>query len=151
MRKILILVTLSLILCSTGMPGAAYGDQTAGSAQPPPAIFFKMGLTGISGDSQYLYVMAGGKIIEYQLSNMTLLLSVDLPDPAPPSQAVTPPKASGSGQLPPPHHHPPYGLWAGNGSLYVLEGPFVYIYSVPGLTLQSTVQLPAPVLPQAGQ
>jgi hypothetical protein len=44
---------------------------------------------------------------------------------------------------------PPHGLWAGNGVLYVLAGHVVCIYSVPDLSLQKTVQLPKPELPQA--
>lgn len=152
MRKTLILVILSLTLCSFGMPRAACAQVTTGGSA---GGFFvcRFAPSGISGDAQYLYVMAGGKLLEYQLSDMTLLLSVDLPDPGSPPQGVAPPpSASGSGQLPPPPPPPlPQGLWAGNGSLYVLRGPFVYVYSVPSLALQSSVQLPKPALPQTGQ
>jgi hypothetical protein len=142
-KKTLILVILGLTLCSFGMPRAAHAQFTTGGAAGGFFVF-RFAPTGISGDQQYLYVMAGGKILEYQLSDMTLLLSVDLPDPGAPPQVTTTPNASGSGQPPPPPPPLPHGLWAGNGSLYVLAGPFVYIYSVPNLALQSTVQLPKP-------
>ncbi|MGA2404601.1 MAG: hypothetical protein ABSG91_23335 [Syntrophobacteraceae bacterium] len=125
--------------------------QQAGDAQPPPAVFFKLGLTGISGDQQYLYVMAGGEILQYEVAGMTLQRSVDLPDIAPPQCA--PPKAPDPGKFPPhpPMGGPPHGLWAGNGYLYVLGGPVIWIYSVPDLTLQKTVELPKPQLPQVGK
>ncbi|MGO9312990.1 MAG: hypothetical protein ACLQBD_00425 [Syntrophobacteraceae bacterium] len=147
MSKILIPVILCLALCS--IAGVANPQQSS-DVQPPPAVFSKLGLAGISGDQQYLYVMAGGKIREYQLTDMTLLRSVDLPDIAPPQGA--PPKPPATGKFPPhpPMGGPPHGLWAGNGVLYVLAGPGVCIYSVPDLSLQKTVQLPKPELPQAG-
>ena len=147
MSKILILVILCLTLCS--IAGVAYPQQTS-DVQPPPAIFFKLGLTGISADQQYVYVMAGGKILQYEITKMTLLRSVDLPDIAPPQGA--PPKLPGPGKFPPgpPMGGPPHGLWAGNGVLYVLAGPVVCIYSVPDLSLQKTLQLPKPELPQVG-
>jgi hypothetical protein len=145
--KILILVILCLTLCL--ISGEAYPQQ-ASDVQPPPATFFKLGLTGIAADQQYLYVMAGGKILQYKITEMTLLRSVDLPDIAPPQ--CTPSKPPDPGKFPPhpPMGGPPHGLWAGNGSLYVLMGPVVCTYSVPDLILQKTVQLPKPELPQVG-
>jgi hypothetical protein len=145
-NKILILVILCVALCS--IAGVAIPQQT-GDVQPPPAVFAKLGLTGISADQQYLYVMAGGKILQYKISDMTLLRSVDLPDIAPPQGP--PPKPADPGKFPPhpPMGGPPHGLWAGNGVLYVLAGPVVCIYSVPDLSLQKTVQLPKPELPLA--
>ncbi len=152
MKKTLILVILSLTLCSISTPLAAYAQQTTDGIQPPAGAFafVRFGPTGISGDQQYLYVMAGGKILEYQLTDMTLLRSAALPDPGPPGQISTSSTATGSGKFPPPPPPMPHGLWAGNGSLYVLQGPSVYTYSVPDLTLQNTVQLPKPELPQTG-
>ena len=145
MRKISISVILCLALCSIAV--AAYGQQTAGDTAGA-FLIVRFSPTGVSGDQQYLYVMAGGKILEYQLTDMTLLRSVDLPDPGPPTGA--PPKQPDSGKFPPPPPIP-HGVWAGNGSLYVLAGPFVYTYSVPDLSLQNTVQLPKPELPQAAK
>ena len=125
-------------------------DHRRHTATAGAFAFVRFGPTGISGDQQYLYVMAGGKILEYQLTDMTLLRSVALPDPGPPGQISTSSTATGSGKFPPPPPPMPHGLWAGNGSLYVLQGPSVYTYSVPDLTLQNTVQLPKPELPQTG-
>ncbi len=144
----MILVILCLAPCS--IAGAANGQQSAGGMQPPPAIFFKLGLTGISADQQNLYVMAGGKILQYEISKMTLLRSVDLPDLPPPANC--PPKGTDSeNSHPPPPPPMPHGLWVGNGVLYVLAGPVVYTYSIPGLTVQKTVELPKPELPQVGK
>lgn len=145
MKKILIVVILCLALC--WIAGTAYGQQTSSGSLPSPAVFFKFGLTGIFGDQQYLYVMAGGKIMQYEAAKMTLLRSVDLPEPTLPNDAPPPPKVTDAGHFPPP---PPlsHGLWVGNNSLYVLAGPFIYIYSVPDLTLRNTVQLPKPELPK---
>ncbi len=146
MNKTLIKIILCMAIFT--IAGLAYGQQTTSSSvQPPPAIFFKLGTTGIAGDQQFLYVAAGAKILQYEISGMTLLRTVDLPDATPPQG--TPPKPPESGSLPPPPPPLPHGLWEGNGFLYVLGGPFVYVYSVPDLTLQNTVQLPKPDLPQA--
>jgi len=144
-RKMLIL----FILCPAPLSfaAAAYGQQTADDTTGA-FLIGRFSPTGICGDQQYLYVMAGGKILEYQLTDMALLRSEDLSDPGPPKGA--PPKRPDPGGYPPPPPIP-HGLWAGNGSLYVLAGPFVYIYSIPDLTLQNTVQLPKPELPQAGK
>ena len=53
-------------------------------------MFHMMGLSGISGDQQNLYVLAGGKIMQYGLADLKLLKTVDLPKPVPPSNL--PPK-----------------------------------------------------------
>ena len=151
MRKTLFFIILSLTLCSISIPLAACAQQTTNGMQPAAGAFVlaRFGPTGISGDQQYLYVMAGGKILEYQLTDMTLLRSADLPDPGPPGPSTTSATATDSGKFPPPPPPMPQGLWAGNGSLYVLQGHSVYTYSVPDLSLQNTVQLPKPELPQA--
>ncbi|MGA3115013.1 MAG: hypothetical protein ABSF90_11355 [Syntrophobacteraceae bacterium] len=144
MNKILILVILCLALCS--IAGVANPQQTTNGMQPPAGAFVVAGFgpSGISGDQQYLYVMAGGKLLEFQLTDMTLLRSVDLPDPGPPPMITTSSTATDSPNFSPPPPPMPQGLWAGNGSLYVLQGPSVYTYNVPGLTLQNAVALPKP-------
>jgi hypothetical protein len=142
MKRILIVVILCMALC--WIAGAAYGQQTSSDSLPSPAVFFKFGLTGIFGDQQYLYIMAGGKIMQYEAAEMTLLRSVDLPEPTLPAP---PPKVTDAVNFPPPPPLP-HGLWVGNNSLYVLAGLFIYTYSVPDLTLQNTVQLPKPELPK---
>ncbi len=143
MRKLLVFAIVFLTICS--FYGAAYGEQTS-----PAYIFFKIAPTGITGDQQNLYLMAAGKILEYKLSDLTLALSVDLPDPGQPPQNSFHPKAPG-GNFQPPPPPPPHGLWASNGSLYVLIGPNVYVYSIPDLTLEKTIELPKPDLPQTGK
>jgi len=121
---------------------------------PPPhhGMFHMMGLSGISGDQQNLYVLAGGKIMQYGLADLKLLKTVDLPKPVPPSNL--PPKGKEeSGKFPPPPPFPmagPQGLWAGGGSLYVLAGPVIHRYSTPDLTFKTTVELPKPEFPHPG-
>ena len=149
MKKMLIKIFLFLTICL--IAGAAYGDQTSCGVPPSPAVFLKLGVSGVTGDPQYLYVMAGGKISLYETAGMTFIRSVDLPKPTLPNDAPPQPKATDSGQFPPPPPPLPHGLWAGNNSLYVLAGPFIYVYSVPDLNLQNTVQLPKPDLPQVSK
>lgn len=116
MKKILIVVILCLALY--WIVGTVYGQQTSSGSLPSPAVFFKFGLTDIFGDQQYLYVMAGGKIMQYEAAKMTLLRSVDLPEPTLPKDAPPPPKVTDAGHFPPP---PPlsHGLWVGNNSLCI--------------------------------
>jgi len=125
--------------------------QNKGPQQPPmPAMFHKMGLSGLCGDKSNLYVMAGGKILEYSLSDMTLKLSVDLPDLPAPSAPPEGPVSSGKNSPPPPPNAP-HGLYAIDGYLYVLAGPVVYRYSTPDLKLQTSVELPKPHAPQGSE
>jgi hypothetical protein len=142
MKRIMIIVFLCLTLCS--IDRAINAEQSAGDA---PADFCKLGLAGITSDQKNLYVMAGGRILQYDLAGASLLQTVSLPDlPAPPNGP--PPAATDNGNFPPPPPPAiPHGIWAGAGSLYVLAGPSVYIYSVPDLTLANTIQLPKPALP----
>jgi hypothetical protein len=151
-RRILITFALTLILNSVA--GVALAQQTEGR-QPPPPMHPMMGLSGICGDQEYLYLMAGGKIMQYEITDLKLLKTVDLPKPAPPPSA--PPNGTEPGQFPP---HPPmagpHGLWAGESSLgdsclYVLAGPVIHRYSTPDLTWQITVELPKPELPEVGK
>ncbi len=95
MRMMLIKVVLLLAVCLFAV--AAYGQQTSSGSLPSPALYFKFGLSGIAGDQQYLYVMTGGKIMQYRNENgaLTLLASFDLPQPPVPSGAQPPPRATG--------------------------------------------------------
>jgi hypothetical protein len=146
MWKILIGVALILVLSSAA--GAALA-QPPEEMQPPPPLPPMLGLSGICGDKEHLYVMAGRKIMQYEITELKLLQTVDLPElPPPPS---TPPKGMASGQFPPPPHIAgPHGLWAGDGVLYVLAGPVIYRYSTPDLTRQTAVELPKPEFPVVG-
>jgi hypothetical protein len=150
-RKILILIGLALaggLLLTIVTVFAAPPE-----GHPPPHVMFhQMRLSGISGDQQNLYVLAGGKIMQYGLADLKLLKTVDLPKPVPPSSL--PPKGKEeSGKFPPPpppHHGGPQGLWAGGGALYVLAGPAIHQYSTPDLTFKTTVELPKPEFPHPG-
>jgi hypothetical protein len=145
MLRILIGFALSLVVSSA--TGPAFAQSTQKMESPPP-IGHLLGLSGICVDQQYLYVMAGGKIMQYEISDIKLLRAVDLPELPPPPQVS--PKDAGSGQLPPPQMAAPHGLCASEGFLYVLAGPLFFRYSTPDLTLQNSVELPRPRLPQAG-
>jgi len=138
-RKILIAFALALFLSPAS--GIAFVDQSEVMPLPPPM----MGLSGICADEQHLYVMAGGKIMQYGISDLGLLKTVDLPEPLPPS--IAPPEEGMElDQFPPlpPPMAPPHGLWTGNGFLFVLAGPVVYKYTTPDLSLKATVELPKP-------
>jgi hypothetical protein len=142
-RKIMIGLALSLIL--TGAVGAALARPPEGMPLPPHGMFHMMGVSGICGDQQHLYVMAGGKILQYGLADLKLLKTVDLPKPAPP-------KGMEEGKLPPPPPMGgPHGIWAGGGSLFVLAGPMIYRFSTPDLKLLTSVELPKPEHPKAGK
>jgi hypothetical protein len=119
-------------LLSLALAAALMLTGTSAFAGPPRGRphhhggFHMMGPAAISGDQQHLYVVACGKIMQYDLSNLKLVKTVDLPKPAPPADL----KAKGQegwGHYPPP---PPLGgaqgLWVGHGSLYVLAGPVIY-------------------------
>jgi hypothetical protein len=148
MKKQMVFLILFTALCLSA--GTACCQQSGPGPQPP--MFPRGGgPSALFGDGQHLYVMAGGEILEYKLDGMKLENSVDLPACAPPDREHGP-KAGGpfrSMLIPPPP--PPHGLWAGDGKLYVLDGPAVYVYKIPGLSLANTVKLPAPKPPQAGK
>jgi len=138
----------AMILALSWTAGASLAHPPGGM-QPPPPMFHMMKLSGISGDQQHLYVMAGGKIMQYGLTDMKLSKTVDMPEPPPPPSHAPDGAESNQPPPPPPHHMGwPTGLWAGNGVLYVLAGPVVYWYSTPDLKLQSTVELPKPAPPK---
>ena len=151
-RKILISLALAVALILTGT--SAFAGPPGG---PPPGMpphhgmFPLMGLSGISGNQQHLYVLAGGKIMQYKLADLKLLKTVDLPKPEPPADLKSKGKEE-RGKCPPPPHPPmagPQGFWVGDGALYVLAGPMLFKYSTPDLTLKTKVELPKPEFPKA--
>jgi hypothetical protein len=125
---------------------------TAALAGPPPGMFPPhgfhpmMGQAGMTADKQNLYIMAGPKILQFNLADLKLLKTVDLPKPTPPKGKEDMPCPP-----PPPHMAGPQGLWAGGGFLYVLAGPKLYRYSTPDLTLKNTAELPKPDFPKHGK
>ena len=116
-------------------------------AQDMPPMNTAFAMAGICTDQQYLYAVAGGKITQYLLTDMSLVKTVDLPDPGPPPAVsasdmdTVPPQ---SGKMPPPHFGKSQWLLANGGYLYIMMGPMIYRYSASGLTLQSSTELPKP-------
>lgn len=148
--KVLTAIALMLAFCVNMAVFAAQGNET----QPPPPPFNpKMGISGICGDQRNLYIMAAGKIFQYELSSMKLLNTVELPDLPLPPRDHPPikdlPGKTHAGECPhhPPMPGPPQGLWTGGDHLYAMAGPVVYRYSLPDLKLDMTQELPKPELP----
>jgi hypothetical protein len=148
LRKTLISLAVAVALILTGT--SAFADPHQGMP-PHHGMFHTMGLSGLTGTQQHLYVLAGGKIMQYSLADLKLLKAVDLPKPVPPADKSTGKEEAGKFPPPPPPHLPgPHGLWAGDGALYVLAGPMIYQFSTPDLTLKTKVELPKPEFPKAG-
>ncbi len=145
-RRISIVAATALIMSSlTGAVFASRGTDT----QPPPPL--NMLIAGMSADQQYLYAIAGGKIVQYKLSDMTLVKMVDLPELLPPTgNPPIPPDSGKKIHFPPPMARSNW-LLVNGGSLYVMVGPVVYKYSLPDLSLQTSVELPKPDFPPIGQ
>ncbi|MEM5788163.1 MAG: hypothetical protein AAGU11_12655 [Syntrophobacteraceae bacterium] len=150
-------ITMAFIFAlSAGLVGAVLMSILAGTAAgqteqnlpPPPPAFGKTGFSGISGDEDYLYVLAGGKLMVYQISDMALLKTAELAE----SSSGTERSNSGSSNFSPPAPPPPgggaHGLWARDHFLYVLAGPFIHEYTVPDLTHVSSKELPKPEPPK---
>jgi len=150
MRRILLGFAVGFAL--SVVPGLAAGVALAGQndgTPPPPFMFHMQEPSGICADAQYVYVMAGRKILQYGITNLKVVKTVELPEPPPPPEA--PPRETARGKFPPPPPPAmPHGLWTGNGVLYVLAGPEIHRYSTPDLILQTSVELPAPEPPETG-
>jgi hypothetical protein len=141
--KILLSFALALVLILTSV---------LAFAGPPEGMFPPRGLSpmlmpsGLVADKEHLYVVVGPKIMQYGLADLKLVKTVDLPKPELPKEMNAMP-------CPPPHPPMggPQGLWAGEGSLYVLAGPMLYRFSTPDLTLKTTAELPKPEPPEAAK
>lgn len=147
LRKTLMSLAVAAALILTGT--SAFADPHQGMP-PHHGMFHMMGLSGLTGDQQHLYVLAGCKIMQYSLADLKLLKAVDLPKPVPPADKST--GKEEAGKFPPPPPFPmagPHGIWAGDGALYVMAGPMVYQFSTPDLTLKTSVELPKPEFPKA--
>jgi len=130
MKSIKILLSLAVVTMVLILTGTmAFGDPPQGASLP--GIFQFMGPSGISGNQTHLYVLAGGKIMQYSLADLKLLKTVALPKAEPPG-ASKPPTPG------------PHGIWVGEKSLFVLSGPMFYEFSIPDLTLKTSVALPKP-------
>lgn len=141
-----------MLLVSLALTGALIVTATLAFAaphhKPPPphGKFPPIGVSGIYGTTQHLYVLEGCKILQYSLPDLKLLKSLDLPQPSPPPAA---PGQKEAHRLPPPP--PParaQGIYGSNHALYVLAGPMLYQYSTPDLTLKNKVALPKPEPPK---
>jgi len=140
---ILLVAVLLLSIVFWGLTGSLPSVSQAGDVPAAPGPFPNFGPPGICADSQYLYAVAGGKIIQYKLADLSQVKAVDLPEPVPP------PSVSGTGMdaPPPPHFARSQWLLVTGGYLYVMVGPMVYQYSTSGLVLQTSVELPRPEFP----
>lgn len=140
-RKIFVGFTLILLLCGTGELVRAQPGREGGSSDKLELLSF----SGVSGTQQHLYVLAGGRIMQFELDGMKLIKTVLLPEPPRPRQAA-PPKDAPSDRSPKYEADMslPFGIWAGNGFLYVMGGPTIYRYTIPDLVLKATVELPRP-------
>lgn len=143
MREMLTGFSLALILGLT--TGIALADQ---SDMPPPVH----GVSGICGDKTYLYVMAGGEILQYGITETELKLLISVEVPVPPPPLTPPPQEPNFDQNPPPPLPMcmPHGLWITDGFLYVLNGPMIHRYSTPDLRLLTTIDLPRPEFMEGG-
>lgn len=141
---------------------SVFAQPPMGMGTPPPMgmgtahpMFHMPGQPGIHADQQHVYVLVGHRIMQYAVSDMKLVKTVELPAPAPPA-GPAPDGAQPGGQPggpPPPRHHMGGSpvLYASGGFLYVVAGPAIYRYTIPELALKNTVQLPDPRCPQGGK
>ncbi len=139
MQKMFIVAVLLVLLLTTA---AAFAGSPEGMG-PDPGMPPLMGAGGLAADKQNLYVLAGPKIMQFNLHDLRLLKTVDLPKP-------TPPKENAAMPSPPPFPPMgvPHGLCATDGSLYVLAGPMIYRYKTPDLALETSAPLPKPEMPK---
>ncbi len=105
------------------------------------------GPMGYCSDSQYLYVIENGAISQYNLADLTLEASVDLPEPeveepdpseelADPSEELANPPEEGA---PSRRGGGPSGAFIEGSFLYILHHGAIFQYTVPELVLQNTV------------
>jgi hypothetical protein len=132
------IILVLMLTSAAAMAGPFEAMHLCPGGKPP-----LMGPGGIATDKQFLYVLAGPKIMQFSLEDLRLLKTVDLPKP-------TPPKEKAAMPCPPPFPPKgvPQGLCAGDGSLYVLAGPVIYRFKTPDLTMESSAQLPKPEMPR---
>ena len=107
-------------------------DGMPGAQQPHPA--------GTVTDGTYLYVMGPGLLVQYALSDLSLVNQIELPKPE--QQETSEEEADLSSETPPPRG--PSGLSATSDHLYLIVAGTVYTYEIPALTLVASGELPRP-------
>lgn len=133
MNTRILFIAVALILAFTDQEG-----EVAFLSSFNPKIY----LSDISGNRDYLFVMAAGKIFQYEITRMELVRTVELPDlPIPQDGHPSMKNLSGGPQGEkgpcPSTGWPPHGLWAGGNCLHVMTGPVIYRYSLPDLRLDA--------------
>ncbi len=110
------------------------------------------GPSGYCTDGLHLYVIANGKISQYNLADLTLLAAVELPtpeieepDPAEeldPSEVFDPSEAFDPSEenAPPRRGGGPSGSFIEGDFLYILHNGGILQYSLPDLVLQNTAE-----------
>lgn len=165
-------VALAVFVLQAAMPTFAHPPAGPPSDRMGPPM---MGPPMVCSDQQNVYVLVGGKVMQYGASDLKLVKSVDIPLPPPPQDKDKEgTKTEGAQQPPPPpmegHHGPPpcFGggpqgphspmggpprpmLWTGDHALFVMLGPMIYRYSTPDLKLQATLEIPKPECPPAAK
>ena len=99
-RFIGIILAMAMLLGMVPMAVLAAGTTPAECPPPPPP---QMSVSGLASDDTYLYVIAHGKIMQYQIAGMLLVQSTALPELTPPPGAPAP-SDTASGTMPPPPH-----------------------------------------------
>ncbi len=134
-----------------GPDGAQEMGPMQGQGNGPQGPRTPAGPSGYCSDSQYLYVIANGTISQYNLADLTLQASVDLPEPEVEepdpseetaqfeefvdlSEAGASPRQGGG----------PAGVFIEGSFLYIVHHGSILQYTVPELVLQNTVE-PEPV------
>lgn len=131
--------------------GFAPGQPNFFGGQQPPSNkqHGGPGSSDVCTDGTYLYAVQGSMIHQYAILDMTLVQTVELPTTAlsTTDTAATTNTATSTATLPPPPHGAGPGAVCTDGaSLYVLRGSVLLQYTLPGLTLANTVELPQPEL-----
>jgi hypothetical protein len=141
--------TLALSWC-VGLSFSA--AQPTDLPKPPP--HFMRGPGGLCADASNLYVIQGGRILQYALTDLTsLAATVDLPKPDLPASTASSGSESTEKIPPPPPMGGSGGCWAGDGALFVVAGPMLHRYttSETGPVLDTSIELPRPEPPQTSQ
>lgn len=145
MTQILLLSLLAVAMIAVVGPGlkTVFAEQQPGKEiQGPPDMPPMHGPSGICTNRQYLFVLSGGSIIQYDKAGLKPLKTVRLPKPEP--------QRGGHSEGGRPHGHPsrpmeqPPVFRLDDDALYVLMGPKIFVYRTTDMSLKATVDLPVP-------